>query len=159
MLTIFWIDAEDIGGRIAVMPRPQPDQFAALREAGVDCVVSLMEPAEARRYGLRDEANLCRAHGMEFLALPVVDHGIPDEVGPVEAASAEIRRRLAAGQGVAVHCFAGLGRSPLLIAAALIDLGWSADQACEDISRARGYRVPEMEEQYAWLLAYAGRRR
>lgn len=158
-LQIFWVEAQGTGGRLAVMPRPLPDRFGALRAEGVDCVVSLMQDAEAARYGLGDEAGLCRAVGMDFLSLPVVDHGVPDEVAPVEAASAEIRRRLARGQRVAVHCFAGIGRSPLLIAAALIDLGWETDAACDAISRARGYVVPEMEEQLEWLRAYEQRRR
>jgi len=158
-LQIFWVDAPGIGGRIAVMPRPYPNQFPALRATGVHCVVSLMETNEADRFGLGDEAGLCRAAGLEFLSLPVVDHGIPDAIEPVEAATAEIRRRLAGGQGVAVHCFAGLGRSPLLIAATLIDVGWGAVDACDAISRARGYIVPEMEEQLEWLLGYESRRR
>lgn len=158
-LRIFWIDAPGIGGRIAVMPRPLPGHFGELRRAGVDCVVSLMQAHEARRYGLGDEAGLCRAEAMDFLSLPVVDHGIPETVAPVEAASAEIRRRLAVGQGVAVHCYAGLGRSPLLIAATLIDCGWTTDDACDAISRARGSIVPEMEEQHAWLYAYEARRK
>lgn len=157
-LQIFWVEAPGTGGRIAVMPRPLPEHFDALRAQGVDCVVSLMQADEAARYGLRDEAGLCRAAGMDFLSLPVVDHGVPDSVAPVEAASAEIRRRLALGQGVAVHCYAGIGRSPMLIAAVLIDLGWGTDDACEAISRARGWVVPEMEEQLAWLRAYEQRR-
>lgn len=156
-LNLFWIETPGMRGRIAVMPRPHPDQFAALKAAGVDCIVSLMQPAEAQRFGLGDEAGLCAAAGIAFSALPVVDHGIPESVAPVEAASAKIRGRLARGEGVAVHCFAGLGRSPLLIAAALIDLGFGAEEACEAISRARGFNVPEMEEQYQWLLAYARR--
>ena len=152
-LRIFWIDAPDVG-RIAVMPRPMPDQFAELNAAGVDCVVSLLEAEEAHRLGLGDEAGLARAQGMDFLHLPIVDHGIPRAVAPVEAMARDITARLKAGQGVAVHCYAGLGRSPLLIAAVLIDNGFSTVEACDLISAARGITVPEMDEQFRWLKAY-----
>ena len=156
-LRIFWIDAPELG-RIAVMPRPMPDQFAELKAAGVDCVVSLLEDEEANHLGLGGEAGLARAAGMDFLQLPVVDHDIPQTVAPVEAMARNISARLKAGKGVAVHCYAGLGRSPLLIAAVLIDNGVSAVEACDQISAARGIRVPETDAQFRWLQAYAQRR-
>ena len=156
-LRIFWIDTPTIG-RIAVMSRPMPDQFAELKAAGVDCVVSLLEAGEAEQLGLGDEAGLAQAEGMEFLHLPVIDHGIPSAVAPVEAMAAEIIACLKAGKGVAVHCYAGLGRSPLLIAAVLIDNGLSAIEACDLISAARGITVPEMDAQFRWLNAYELRR-
>ncbi len=150
---IYWIEAPT-PGRIAVMPRPHPDAFAELKAAGIDCIVSLLEEAEAAQLGLGNEAALATAEGMAFLHLPVVDHGIPSTIGSVEAMAAQISQRLQAGDGVAVHCYAGLGRSPLLIAAVLIDNGLSTVEACDLISAARGYSVPEMDEQYCWLQAY-----
>ncbi len=155
---IYWIDAPT-PGRLAVMPRPHPDAFGELRAAGIDCIVSLLEENEASSLGLADEAGLAAAEGMAFLHLPVIDHGIPTAVEPVVAISATISTRLKAGQGVAVHCYAGLGRSPLLIAAVLIDEGLSAPEACDLISGARGYSVPEQDEQYRWLQDYELRTR
>ena len=152
-LRIYWIKLPEVG-RIAVMPRPMPDQFAELKQVGVDCVVSLLEADEAERLGLGGEFGLARAEGMDFLNLAVADHGIPSAVAPVEAMATEISKRLKAGQGVAVHCYAGLGRSPLLIAAVLIDNGCSTVEACDLISAARGYSVPEMDEQFHWLKTY-----
>ena len=154
----YWIDAPSVG-RIAVMRRPHPEAFGALKALGVDVVVSLLEPDEALPLGLADEAGLAQAAGIEFLWLPVADHGVPPRVEPVEAMSAEISRRLKQGKGVAVHCFAGLGRSPLLIAAVMIDAGIDAYKACELISSARGHGVPEMGSQVEWLLDYELRKR
>lgn len=157
-LRIFWLDAPKIG-RIAVMPRPHPDAFPALRDARVDCIVSLLEPDEATDLGLADEAGLAQDHGMAFLHLPVPDHGVPESITPVRRMSIEIRRRLEGGEAVAVHCFAGLGRSPLLIAAVLIDCGMDTMEACDLISAARGHGVPEMSEQSDWLLEYERQQR
>lgn len=152
---VYWIGAASAApGRLAVMPRPLPGQFATLKLQGIDVVVSLMEQGEAQELGLGNEAGLCSAAGLEFLHLPVVDHGIPSAVTPVTRMSRQITSHLQGGRSVAVHCFAGLGRSPLLCAAVLIDHGLGAIEACDLISAARGVEVPEMAEQSQWLLAY-----
>lgn len=153
---LYWIDAL-FAGRLAVMPYPAVTGFDALRAAGVHTVVSLLEPVEATSIGLGDERGLCRAAGMAFLTLPVVDRGIPHDIDAVTAASAQIAGRLNAGEGVAIHCYAGLGRSPLLAAAVLIDNGISASKACAAISRARGTQIPETTLQRQWLSDYAVR--
>jgi len=152
-LRLFWLDIPQLG-RLAVMPWPMPDQFADLKLAGVDVVVSMLEEDEADQLGLGQESDLCAAVDIHFLHLPITDHGIPDAVPPVEVMSKAVRRHLAAGNGVAIHCFAGIGRSPLMIAAVLIDTGYSATEACDVLSAARGMTVPEMDAQYRWLQQY-----
>ncbi len=159
-LRVFWIDAPTTApGRLAVMPRPMPHQFDELKRERVDVVVSLMEAGEAAELGLGEEADLCARFGIAFHNLPIIDHGIPSAITPVTRLSRQITSHLQAGQGVAVHCFAGLGRSPLMCAAVLIDHGIGAIQACDLISEARGIAVPEMTEQADWLLEYERRQR
>jgi protein-tyrosine phosphatase len=77
----------------------------------------------------------------------------------VEAAVATLSHHLGAGRGVGAHCFAGLGRSPLLVAAVLINHGHSDEDAIDLVSAARGYRVPEMDDQHDWLFDFARRTR
>lgn len=159
-LRIFWIKAATAApGRLAVMPRPMPHQFDDLKREGVDVVVSMMEAGEAVELGLGDEVGLCSRSGMEFLNLPIIDHGVPSAVTPVTRLSRQITSHLQAGKGVAVHCFAGLGRSPLMCAAVLIDHGLGAIEACDLISEARGTGVPEMSQQADWLVEYERRQR
>lgn len=157
MVSLFWIDVPG-PGRMAVMPRPRPGSFGALKASGVDAVVSMLGEDEAIHLGLADEAEFCRLSGMSFHWLPIVDHGIPGAVETVQKLSAEIGGLLDREQAVVFHCYAGLGRSPLMAAAVLIDRGLLAADACELISRARGYAVPEMDEQHEWLQAYEGLR-
>lgn len=159
-LRVYWIKAPSVApGRLAVMPRPLPHQFDELKRQGIDVVVSMMEQGEAAELGLGDEAGLCAAAGIEFLNLPIIDHGIPSAVTPVTRLSRQIATHLEGGRGVAVHCFAGLGRSPLMCAAVLIDGGMGALEACDLISDTRGIGVPEMAEQSDWLLVYERIRR
>jgi protein-tyrosine phosphatase len=155
-LKLHWIDAPRLS-RLAVMPRPHAKSFVELKAAGVDVVVSLLEADEASRIGLADEAGLCRASGIEFLHLPVADFGIPSSREAVIEMSERIATHLRAGRGVAVHCHAGRGRSPLLACAVLIDSGMTADTARARVSSARGMSVPETAEQAAWLIAYERR--
>ncbi|MBS0241818.1 MAG: dual specificity protein phosphatase family protein [Proteobacteria bacterium] len=156
---IYWVEAP-LGGRLAIVARPRSARsFAQLKAVGVDVLVSLLEPEEAVDVGLGDEAERCHAAGIAFIGVPVMDHGVPDAFEPVEAAVDEVKRHLAAGRGVAAHCFAGLGRSPLFVAATLIAHGYSDMAAIAMVSKARGYNVPEMDGQHDWLGEFARRQR
>ncbi len=148
---VYWVDAPAIG-RLGVVSRPRSaSAFAELKAQGIDVLVSLLEPGEAEDVGLADEAGHCERAGIAFIQLPITDHGIPSAVEPVERVVADLTSRLARGQGIGAHCYAGLGRSPLLIAAVLIAHGLSAPEACELITTARGHPVPERDTQGRWL--------
>ena len=56
---------------------------------------------------------------------------------------------------MAVHCFAGVGRSAVIAAATLLLAGIGPSEALELISAARGYDVPDTSEQRAWIYAAA----
>ncbi len=151
---LYWVDAPQIG-RLAVVSRPREARnFAELKDAGVDVLISMLEAEEAASLGLADAAARCRAAGIEFFNVPILDHGIPSAVEPVEVLIGTLKQRLAAGQSVAAHCYAGLGRSPLMIASIMIRHGMNAHEACDLISAARGVDVPEMGTQLDWLLAF-----
>jgi protein-tyrosine phosphatase len=155
---IYWVAAA-LGGRLAVVSRPRGlEDLTILRTAGIDVLVSLLENEEAREVGLADEAALCERAGIDFVALPIVDHGIPQSFETMERAIAELAGHLANGRNVGAHCYAGLGRSPLLVAALLIHHGLPDHAAIKLVSAARGHDVPEMEHQHAWLRELALRR-
>ena len=157
--SIFWVDAL-FPGRVAVVSRPRRiAHFKALKAAGIDVLVSLLEQEEAKCTGLGGEAGHCERAGIEFISLPITDHGIPNKLKKVEATVAQMSHHLGAGRGVGAHCFAGLGRSPLLVAAVLIEHGRTNEEAVALVSAARGYRVPEMGEQHDWLCNFARRER
>jgi hypothetical protein len=77
--TVHWIEAPP-PGRLAIVPRPRAgdwlgDEIAGWRAAGIDLVVSLLEPEEAAELGLQDEAGLCRQNTIEFVSFPIPDRG------------------------------------------------------------------------------------
>ncbi|MEZ5855607.1 MAG: dual specificity protein phosphatase family protein [Hyphomicrobiaceae bacterium] len=152
---IYWL-RDPAPGRLAVVARPRTAaSFGQLKAAGIDVLVSLLEADEAAEVGLADAAEHCERAGIEFISMAVMDHGIPQSFEDMHAIVDYLARRRRDGLGVGAHCFAGLGRSPLLVAAILICEGLSADEAIARVSDARGVAVPEMKHQHEWLQRYA----
>lgn len=161
-MKVYWIGL-DTPGRLGVSRKPDGGdaldaQIAKLAHGMVDHVVSLLEPGEAAKFGLADEAAVCERHGVGFYNFPVTDHGLPVNVEHYRRVAQAMDRRLRAGQALVVHCHAGLGRAPSLAISALIAGGMNVDEAILRVGRARGRPVPETDEQYEFLKAFAAGR-
>jgi protein-tyrosine phosphatase len=155
---IHWIEAPVVG-RLAIMPRPRAgdwleDEIAGWRDAGIEIVVSLLETGEVAELELEREAMLCRALGMEFVAFPIPDRGLPGSVRETSTLARRLAMRLDEGKAVAVHCRAGIGRSSIIAACTLVCAGIGADAALAMIEMARGVPVPDTEAQRAWVLSF-----
>ena len=144
-----------VAGALSTMARPRgddwlDDEMAALREAGVDVLVSLQTLTERTEVGLADEPAAAERAGIRFHAFPVVDFGVPDraEFQPLLVALLD---DLTAGRHVAIHCRGGIGRSSVVAAALLVGLGVAPADAWATISEARGCVVPETDEQRRWV--------
>jgi len=146
-------------GRLAIGPRPLgghylPEQIGKLRHAGVQIVVSLMEPQEAARFELQNEAAVCALNKIDFISFPVRDHAVPESIKAIYTLSIELNRLLDSDRSIFIHCFAGLGRSALLAACALVQRGGRPLAACDCLSEARGFVVPETPEQLKWICTF-----
>lgn len=146
-------------GRLATMAHPRgltalDADMAALRADGVDVVLSLQTAEERAELGLTDESGAAQRAGMTYREMPIRDMSTPN-LAVAGSTVDDIVADLRAGRHVVVHCWAGIGRSSTIAAAVLIRLGASAADACETVSGARGMRVPETQEQRAWLDEWA----
>ncbi|MGH7163625.1 MAG: protein-tyrosine phosphatase family protein, partial [Planctomycetota bacterium] len=101
-----WVDP----GRVAAMARPGPGDAAWLRSHGITSLLSL---------AVRPPENM---EGMEVCRVPMADMDAP-EPEDLDRAVEFLRRVLAEGRGVAVHCDAGLGRTGTVLAAWLVAEG------------------------------------
>jgi len=123
--------------------------LAKLRVQGIAAVVSVLEAPL--------DPDALRAADLRGLHLRVYDCDAP-EPAQLEAAVRFIGEARAAGESVLVHCFAGIGRSATVACAYLISQGLSADDAIEQVRRARSPFCVESSAQQAALLAWEARR-
>ena len=145
-----------VAGRLVIVARPRGndwlvDDVAAWKRQGVTTVVSLLAKDEAESLGLAEEAKTVESAGMKFVSFPIDDLGIPQQKETFLDLTAELARRISAGETVAMHCRQGLGRAPLTAIGVLQALGFRTDSAVEAVSQARGRSVPETLEQRYWL--------
>lgn len=134
------------------MARPQilPDDLGIVKKAGIDTVISLLEPAEAATVGLSRAAEACASLGLTFLTHPIRDMHLPDPAA-FQLFAADIAARMRRGAQVAVHCHASIGRSGMLACTTLGHFGYTAPTALAHVSKMRGVPVPDTAEQATFI--------
>lgn len=144
-------------GFLAIMARPAAgewidDEFRDLARAGIDVIVSLLEPDETYEVGLEKEKEYCEKYGIEFLSYPIRDRAIPKSASEIAQLSKQLYKLIHSGKGVAIHCRAGIGRTGMIAASVLVQAGYNVEDAFSLISDTRGIPVPDTEEQYNWVI-------
>jgi len=157
------------GGRIGMVPCPGKQdpydhrgpmardletELDAIRAWGARALVCLMEPHELEELGVPSLLHAARRRGLEVYHLPIRDGGVPDEVFERRwgDAGARLCAHLAAGRDVLVHCRGGIGRTGMIAARLLIEMGMPAEEALQRVRAARPGAV-ENPEQEAYVLS------
>jgi protein-tyrosine phosphatase len=159
---VFWVEG-DPAVRLAIVLCPRGDNWLkddlllikrGGARGGLETLVSMLEPHEAVWLGLGEERQLAEEIGLNFLSYPIRDVHVPANVTTFRAFVADLANRLHAGERIGLHCRGSVGRAPLTAACTLIHLGWKAEDAIAAIRAARGYPIPDTEEQLRWILNY-----
>jgi ADP-ribosyl-[dinitrogen reductase] hydrolase len=123
----------------------------AVKAFGAAILVTLMEMHELdKAVPVTDLAAAATARGVDWLHLPIVDFGAPDDA--FERAwlthGKTLRDALKAGKNVVVHCRGGRGRSGLLAARILVELGEDPEAAIKAVraSNPLAIETPVQEE-------------
>jgi len=127
------------------------DEIRSLHREGVDVLVSLLTEDENQELELTQEGALCRAQGMEFRSFAIPDRETPESKEKFLRFIESLGKEADAGLRIVLHCRAGIGRSSLVAAALMVRAGFTADDAFDRISKARGHRVPDTGEQIDWI--------
>jgi protein-tyrosine phosphatase len=77
--------------------------------------------------------------------------GVPTSVAQTAQLVDHVVSRLHAQRGVAIHCRAGIGRSSLIAACVLCQLGFPIDEVFARLTVARRVTVPDTPTQAQWL--------
>ena len=150
----YWITSA-----LAIVPRPRggdwlDDEMLALREAGIDVVVSMLEKSEAAEVGLEREEDAARNANLIFVNFAIPDRSVPVNAQQFEAFLNGLDQELGAGRRIGVHCRACIGRASVTTASLLIRSGVPAAEAWHQIESARGFPVPDTREQREWVDRY-----
>jgi protein-tyrosine phosphatase len=147
-------------GHLAISARPRggdwlDEEMRAWRRAGIDVVVSLLEPEEASGLDLENEKAQSEAAGIQFFSFPIVDRSIPTPSSDVHGFLTQIDAKLSQGNNAVIHCRQGVGRAGLMATALLIEQGFSPTEAIRRVSATRRVSIPETEQQRLWIESFA----
>lgn len=151
----YWIET-GIPAKLAIMPRPRggdwlEGEIRKLKREGAHVIVSLLTPDEAYELALEHEQAACSGFGLLFRNFPIPDREVPESTAAFLAFLETLHNDLLKGRSIVAHCFAGIGRSSLLLASLLRREGLSADDAFRRITQARRALVPDTPEQLRFV--------
>jgi protein-tyrosine phosphatase len=118
-----------------------------LAAARVTLFLDLTHPGELEPY-----ASLVQPPA-RYVNLPIRDFSVPTREGLV-ATLDEIDSEIAAGGLVFVHCWAGCGRTGIVVATWLVRHGLDAEEALRRVAEARGLGCPQTLEQRVFVLGF-----
>lgn len=155
---IFWIKSNP-PVRLAIVLRPSGgkelrNEMLRIKHAGIQTLVSMLEPHEAEVLGLAQESQIAEEIGLPFLNFPIPDTKVPHNLPHFRAFVSGLADRLRSGESVGVHCRGCIGRATILAACVLMHMGLKPMDAVVAVEAARGCTVPDNSEQLDWILHY-----
>ncbi len=123
--------------------------LGAMQEWGATGVVTLNEEPELESLGLGDLGSHIVDAGFWWRHMPIMDMNVP--VPPFEenwqVEGQQIVASIASGERVILHCLAGLGRTGMIAARLLVDMGMSSEQAIVEVRRLRPRAIQTSEQE------------
>jgi len=140
---------KDPWGMSGPWDRDLETDLAAIRAWNATCLVSLVENHELDHLGVPNLGDRAQAQGLTWYHLPIRDAAIPDASFEVawRYRGRELQARLEHGEGVVVHCRGGLGRTGLVGARLLVELGEAPATALSRVRSARPGAVETLEQE------------
>ena len=129
-----------VPGKLALMALPQDKaSIAAAAAWRPDLVLTLIPDAEITAKGFADAMRAVRELSANWRHAPIIDYGVPASEFETDwpSLSAEMHHHLEASNRVLLHCHGGIGRSGLIAARLLVDLGQPAATAMAIVRSVR----------------------
>jgi len=123
------------------------DEIVKFKKQNVGLLVSLLEQKEVSELGLYKQKELCLKHNIDFINFPIVDRGIPVKSDELNTFINRLTKKVREGLSVVIHCRMGIGRSSIIAASILLQAGLKTDDIIKKITKVRGLKVPDTDEQ------------
>lgn len=121
----------------------------AIKAWGATTVVSLVEAFELEFLQVPDLGECVQASGMVWMHLPIVDMHVPDKAfeNLWQIAGLALRQRLRRGEKILLHCMGGLGRTGMIAAQLLVELGTDSGVAINLVRQARPGTIQTISQE------------
>lgn len=90
--------------------------YAEFRQFGINTVVMLTEPGEDIQHANRDLPRVYSEDGYDVIQFPIEDFNVPSNTQSLITLVEELISRAEKGENLAIHCYAGRGRTGTVIA-------------------------------------------
>jgi ADP-ribosyl-[dinitrogen reductase] hydrolase len=127
--------------------------LAAIKAWGTTALVTLIEDYELEILSVADLPQKAQAMGLEWYQLPIMNRDAPYEEFEENwiINGRMLRQRLRQGERIVLHCVFGLGRSGMIAARLLVELGEQPEAAIRKVRVARpGAIETEIQEQHVF---------
>lgn len=104
---------------------------------GVDRLVCLLETEELEQLAIPQLLTEAAARNIQTEHLPIPDEGLPESMQAFSALVNTVVEATAAGETVLIHCKGGRGRTGMLAAACLVQLGFLPADAIDTVRQVR----------------------
>ncbi|CAH0527130.1 hypothetical protein VHP8226_02473 [Vibrio hippocampi] len=115
------------------------DSLEQLKQQGVTVIVTALDSHELTEAGVAELGEKTKALGMKWFQTPIEDDRAPGDefAAQWQAISPELHQAVEAGEKIAMHCMGGSGRTGLLAANLLLELGWELDKVRSEVQALR----------------------
>ena len=143
------------GCRFRDVQRNLKDDMESLLRRGITHVMVLMEETEFRRYRVPGLLQEYSNYGLQVLHHALVDGSVPS-LHQLFLAVENIKSVINGGGRLLVHCYGGLGRTCLVVAAFLmsIDPHMTPEYVIDLLREKRGPRAVQTVRQYNMIMEF-----
>lgn len=130
--------------------------ITSIRTWGAAIWLNLMEDQDLKSVNLDPSyfADAITSSGFEYIHYPIVDGSIPDSESTIywhDHLSYRLHDQLRNGQNLLIHCRGGLGRTGMIAARLLVEMGLEPSLAVKTVRIARAGAIENIEQE-RWCM-------